>query len=121
MKTLTLLVILSFSALASAANWKALPKKVETAKTAAEFKALKKKYPDFLKIFTGKNMVKMVVTTQPWKYIGETSCEANDARLVFTGRGVEYCDKQGAAVVCSKSTPLKPWGDNDPCLFPFAE
>lgn len=115
MKLVIVLLLLSTSVFAD--SWKQMSSTTESAKNGKEFTALQAKYPEMLGFGDARKVVKASVTSTTWKYTGPNSCQENDLRLMYTGHGMSYCDKQGSAVVCSSSTAMPPMGNYDPCQF----
>ncbi len=125
MKTLLLLSFVTFTASAFSysefESWKKVSTKTEKARGGKQFKALMEKYPEVFPFGNVKKVVSASVTFVTWKYVGTHTCAPEDARLIYTGRGMSYCDKQGAATVCGSSVAQPPMGDYDPCQWGFEE
>jgi hypothetical protein len=115
-----LLLLLPFSLSSFALeteNWKLLSSKTEKAKNSKQLKALSAKYPDLFRGLNVKKLSSASIKTVSWKYIGPHTCAEDDARLLYSGKGLSYCQRQGNAQACIANSVMPPFGDYNPCQF----
>lgn len=98
-------------------GWKLIQESSEKVYVAATFADLQSRHQDLLGNIDPQSVTWAQVETKKYGWMGATSCDATDPRLVVTSRGFSYCLDRGAnsATACSAASQTPPMAQRDPC------
>ncbi len=103
---------ISFSTLARGVGyWVPLSATTETAKNAAEYSVLQRKYPQVFGAYDPATVTLALISITKLQYTGETVCPAGDPRLTVEIQTVEICQNSGSCFQQASSWPSY----QDPC------
>lgn len=102
---------------APAGSWKLVMESTEKVYTPQTFSDLQARHGDVLGNIDPQAVTWAQLDLKRYGWLGETTCAADDPRLVITGKGFSYCLDRGAngVTACSAASATPAMIQRDPC------